>query len=80
MLEHEFGSSGKTGHQPNFVDEGGKGIVGSVDEKGKLITQGPQKRLAVRALQIILSLVAAIPAIYAAVVSRPVPAGSVHSC
>jgi len=80
MLEHEFGSSGKTGHQPDFVDEGGKGVVGSVDEKGKLITQGPRKRIAVRVLQIILSLVAAIPAIYAAVVSRPVPAGSVHSC
>jgi hypothetical protein len=73
MLEREFGSASmQPGRRKgmDFVDEEGKPIVGTVDAKGYIVTQGPRKRLAARVLQIIFSLAAAIPSIYAAVVRR----------
>lgn len=79
MLEREFGDNpkrpkfkdpkGKGKMDPAFLDDEGRPIVGTVDEKGNLVTQGPRKRIAIRALQIILALGAAIPALYAALVS-----------
>lgn len=77
MLEREFGpkSKGKGRADPHdtgdFFDESGKPMVGTVDPKGNLVTQGPKKRLATRVFQILLALTASIPAIYAALVSLP---------
>ncbi|KAI0819551.1 hypothetical protein BC628DRAFT_1332611 [Trametes gibbosa] len=66
MLEREFG--GKAGSK----DEGDpERTVGSVDERGRLITQGPKKRLAVRWVQALLALTAAISSIYAALIIKP---------
>jgi hypothetical protein len=75
MLEREFGPNAKgngpsTAANGEFVDENGKPLVGTVDAKGNLVTKGPRKRLALRTIQILLSLAASIPAIYAALV-RP---------
>lgn len=75
MLEREFGpnakvrASGGGGKEADFVDESGKPLIGTVDAKGHLVTKGPKKRTATRVLQILLSLAAAIPSIYAALVS-----------
>jgi len=72
MLEREFGNNGKKKGKDlgkSLVDEDGKPLVGTVDEKGNLVTSGPKRRIAFRALQIILAIGACIPAIYAAVVS-----------
>lgn len=72
MLEREFGpnsSKGKGKAQGDFVDENGKPLIGTVDAKGNLVTQGPKKRVAMRVLQILFALGAGVPAIYAAVVS-----------
>ncbi|GLB34761.1 hypothetical protein LshimejAT787_0203260 [Lyophyllum shimeji] len=76
MLEREFGSKAKGKGRADFeegyfLDENGKPVVGTVDEKGNLVTQGPKKRLAVRTLQILLSLAAGVPSIYAALIIRP---------
>ncbi|KAJ7510025.1 hypothetical protein B0H11DRAFT_1701845 [Mycena galericulata] len=75
MLEREFGpnAKGKGAAQSNgdFLDENGKPLVGTVDSKGQLVTKGPRKRMALRVTQILLSLAAAIPAIYAALVIKP---------
>ncbi|KAF5381108.1 hypothetical protein D9615_004130 [Tricholomella constricta] len=73
MLEREFGpkGKGKDSEDGEFLDENGKPLVGTVDEKGNLVTQGPKKRMAVRVLQILLSLTAGIPSIYAALVIKP---------
>ncbi|THU81258.1 hypothetical protein K435DRAFT_477393 [Dendrothele bispora CBS 962.96] len=76
MLEREFGSnaqsrSSKDDPQGDFLDENGKPLVGTVDSKGYLVTQGPKKRAAMRAVQIMFALAAAIPSIYAAVVIKP---------
>lgn len=70
MLEREFGPNSRTKGRNNdpFLDDVGKPLVGTVDAKGQLVTQGPKKRLVLRILQIILALAAAIPGIYAAVV------------
>ncbi len=63
MLEREFG--GKGGPK----DEGeAETMVGCIDQRGRLITQGPKKRLAVRWVQALLALTAAISSIYAALV------------
>lgn len=73
MLEREFGPNsrkGKDRSQGDFLDEEGKPLIGTVDEKGNLVTQGPKKRVALRVLQIMFALGAGIPAIYAAVVSQ----------
>lgn len=71
MLEREFGpkAKGKAREDDKFIDENGKPLVGTVDEKGNLVTQGPKKRIAIRAFQILMALAASIPAIYAALVS-----------
>ncbi|KAI8989699.1 hypothetical protein BD414DRAFT_314137 [Trametes punicea] len=67
MLEREFG--GKGGAAKN----GGNGerLIGSVDDRGRLITEGPKKRLAVRWLQALLALTASISSIYAALIIKP---------
>lgn len=67
MLEQEFGPNAK-GKEPRDTDEP---MIGSVDGKGRLITDGPKKRIAARVVQILLSLAAAIPSIYAALVRSP---------
>lgn len=65
MLEREF-----AGAHPAFEsEEKPESLVGTADAKGNLITQGPRKRIAFRITQILLALAAAIPAIYAALVS-----------
>lgn len=63
MLEREFGGKGK-GKAVEEVEH----MVGSVDSKGKLITEGSKKRLAIRWLQVLLALLAGGSSIYAAVV------------
>ncbi|OJT09122.1 hypothetical protein TRAPUB_14449 [Trametes pubescens] len=66
MLEREFG--GKGGPK----DEGeAETMVGCIDQRGRLITQGPKKRLAVRWVQALLALTAAISSIYAALIIKP---------
>lgn len=64
MLEHEFGA--KTVGQP--VEE--QSIVGSVDVKGKLITQGPRKRIATRVVEVLMAIGIAGSSFYAALVRR----------
>lgn len=72
MLEREFGPNAKSSRKNDaFLGEDGKPLVGTVDSKGQLVTQGPRKRLAVRILQIILAFAASVPAIYAALVIKP---------
>ena len=63
ILEREFG--GKNGQAE--VDEEHR--VGSVDAKGRLITEGPKKRTAVRCIEVLLALLAAGSGIYSAAVS-----------
>ncbi|KAH9857166.1 hypothetical protein C2E23DRAFT_771351 [Lenzites betulinus] len=67
MLEREF-ASGKPGPKD---EEDPERTVGSVDERGRLITQGPKKRLAVRWVQVLLALTAAVSSIYAALIIKP---------
>lgn len=62
ILEREFGGKNAT----EEVDEEHR--VGSVDSKGRLITEGPKKRTAVRCLEVLLALLAAGSGIYAAAV------------
>lgn len=73
MLEREFGPHAKSktriGKESDFLDEDGKPLIGTVNAQGQLVTQGPKKRIATRAMQIILAVAAAVPSIYAAVVS-----------
>ena len=80
MLEREFGQKAKPPPRDAFTDENGKPLVGTVDANGNLVTFGPKKRAAFRALQILLALVAAVPSIYAALFIKstdgtPPPAG-----
>ncbi|KAF9061006.1 hypothetical protein BDP27DRAFT_1394317 [Rhodocollybia butyracea] len=78
MLEREFGPNAKPGHQGSksgdFLDENGKPLVGTVDDKGNLVTKSPGKRVAARVLQIICAIAAAIPSIYAAAFMKANPA------
>lgn len=53
-----------------FTDQNGKPLIGTVDSRGYLVTEGPKKRWANRGVQIILAGLAAGPGIYAALVSR----------
>ncbi|KAJ7621621.1 hypothetical protein DFH06DRAFT_1233100 [Mycena polygramma] len=71
MLEREFGPNAKPAETGDFLDQDGKPLVGTVDSKGRLVTKGPRKRIALRATQIALALAASIPAIYAALVIKP---------
>ncbi|KAH8827010.1 hypothetical protein DL96DRAFT_1605164 [Flagelloscypha sp. PMI_526] len=82
MLEREFGPNAKSSSkvaQDDFTDENGKPLVGTVDDNGAMVTNGPKKRTTVRMFEILLAGVAAIPAIYAALVIKanppPPPAG-----
>ncbi len=68
MLERAFPNNSKPKPQGDFLDEDGKPLIGTVDMRGNLVTQGPKKRITVRILQILFSLGAGIPAIYVAVV------------
>jgi hypothetical protein len=63
MLEREFGPDAPGARPPPPTR-----VVGSVDERGNLITQGPRKRLAVRALEILLAVAVAASALYAVLV------------
>jgi hypothetical protein len=60
MLEHEF----RSGPDVSAKEE----PVGSVDEEGRLITDGPKKRIAIRIIEIVLALGIATSAVYAALV------------
>jgi hypothetical protein len=64
MLQREFGS------KVNNRTGGEELVIGSVDQKGNLITQGPKKRAVVRIAEGLLALGSGASAIYAAVV-RP---------
>jgi len=69
MLQREFG--GKIRKKWNWKDDGDEGdppVIGSVDKKGHLVTQGPRKRIAVRVLEGLLALGSGASSIYAAVV------------
>ena len=68
MLEKEFGNK-ETKKDDPLVDQNGKPIVGTIDDQGRLVTVGPKKRVFIRVLQILLALTAAVPSIYAALVS-----------
>ncbi len=59
MLEHEFRSGAVAP---------AKEPVGSVDEKGRLVTDGPKKRVAVRVIETVLALGIAVSVVYAALV------------
>ena len=59
MLEHEFRSSAEAVKEEP---------VGSVDQKGCLITDGPKKRVAIRAIETVFALGIAFSVIYAALV------------
>jgi hypothetical protein len=64
MLEREF--AGRNVGSGPADDEN---MVGSADNRGKLITQGPKKRLAARCFQALLTLGAAVSLIYIALVT-----------
>ncbi|TCD64148.1 putative lipase atg15 [Steccherinum ochraceum] len=66
MLEREFGGKGKGVNEEEHV-------VGSVDSRGKLITEGSKKRLAVRWLEVLLALLAGGSSIYAGLAIKPNP-------
>jgi hypothetical protein len=65
MLEREYAGVDNTG----AADEEEERLIGGVDQKGQLVTQGPKKRAFVRFMQGALALCAALTSIYAAVVS-----------
>jgi hypothetical protein len=70
MLEREFGAHGTDHGRGSALATGeGKPLIGTVDDKGRLVNQGPKKRAATRLLQIVLALGAAVPSIYVALVS-----------
>jgi hypothetical protein len=59
MLEHEFRSGAVVPTEEP---------LGSVDEKGRLVTGGPKKRVAVRVIETVLALGIAVSVVYAALV------------
>ncbi|KAI9509335.1 hypothetical protein F5148DRAFT_1298873 [Russula earlei] len=66
MLEHEF----RSGLDAPAKEE----PVGSVDQNGRLITEGPKKRAAVRAIETVLALGIATSVLYAALwIKTPYP-------
>ncbi|KAI0320115.1 hypothetical protein OF83DRAFT_1169624 [Amylostereum chailletii] len=69
MLEREFGANSVG--RVSGKEEDAENVVGSVDAKGKLVTQGPKKRLAVRVLEVILTLAIAASSIYGALGIKP---------
>jgi hypothetical protein len=68
MLEREFGGAGDAKYGQDRGEEGPNGMVGSVDEHGRLITAGPKKRVTVRVLQGLLACGTAVSGIYGAMV------------
>ena len=64
MLEHEFRSGAMAPTEEP---------LGSVDEKGRLVTDGPKKRVAVRVIEIVLALGIAVSLVYAALVRCYLP-------
>lgn len=74
MLEREFGPKAK-----GAIDKSDDHVVGSVDEKGALITVGPKKRSTARWAQGILALGAAISSLYGALVCFVVDS-SIYMC
>ena len=67
MLEREFGDANNAKHGRN-QNEWPVGMVGSVDEQGRLITAGPKKRVAMRVLQGLFACGTAVSGIYGAMV------------
>ena len=67
MLEHEFRSGAVA---PTMEP------LGSVDEKGRLVTDGPKKRVAVRVVETALALGIAVSVVYAALVRCYLPSRS----
>jgi len=65
MLEREFAGAGR---DPGKGFDDDEKMIGSADRRGRLITQGPKKRLATRWFQALLTLGAAISLIYIALV------------
>ncbi|THH13863.1 hypothetical protein EW146_g6401 [Bondarzewia mesenterica] len=61
MLEREFGAKGTDENEKQEVS-----MVGGVDAKGNLVTQGPKKRVTVRVLEGLLALGIATASIYSA--------------
>jgi len=72
MLEREFGGKG-IGKVDHADGDGDDRVVGSVDKKGNLVTQGPKKRVATRWMQILFALGTGIASIYGTVVLKPNP-------
>ena len=64
MLEREFGDADNANHGREWPD----GMVGGVNEQGRLITAGPKKRVAVRVLQGLFACGTAVSGIYGAMV------------
>jgi hypothetical protein len=67
MLEREFGNADGAKYGKDR-EEGPDGVIGSVDEHGRLITAGPKKRVAVRVLQGLFACGTAASGIYGALV------------
>jgi hypothetical protein len=65
MLEHEFGSNSESPVKEE--------PVGSVDGRGRLITEGPKKRVAIKIIETLLALEIAASLVYAALVRCYVP-------
>ena len=51
MLEREFGTT--KARSSDFLDHRGKPLIGTVDARINLVTQGPKKRFALRMVQIV---------------------------
>ena len=64
MLQAEFG--GRNVGRPTDEDDE---RVGGVNNKGKLVTEGPKKRLTVRCIQVLLLIAACISSVYTGLVS-----------
>ncbi|PPQ91434.1 hypothetical protein CVT25_014322 [Psilocybe cyanescens] len=78
MLEREFGANAKGKDKARddgrlLVDDMGNPLVGTIDERGRLVTVGPKRRVALRTLQVLLAVGACVPALYAAVAIKQQP-------
>jgi len=65
MLQREFGTKIKK------KNDSEQPVIGSVDRKGRLVTQGPRKRVAVRVIEGLLARGSGASAIYAALILKP---------
>lgn len=70
MLQREFGDDkARGGRKAGYgAEEIEPAVVGSVNAKGQLVTEGPRKRVAMRLLQGLLALGSGVSSIYGAVV------------